>query len=183
MKKILATMLLALSASAFAGSATIEFQDQDGKGGSPTQNTLALTVRENITKNLVGDVAISGTQTDGTKAFGSRIEGGVTGNYAVAGLGLYTRLALGEKYSNGANSSYYSVEPGVKAPIGKTGLTAQLGYRYRTAFDSSVADTTRTVRAGLAYALTKNDTIGVRYDQMRGDTKQNVVAVNYTRGF
>jgi hypothetical protein len=44
-------------------------------------------------------------------------------------------------------------------------------------------DTTETVRAGVSYALTKQDAIGVRYDKVTGDAKQNVVAVNYTRSF
>jgi hypothetical protein len=97
---------------------------------------------------------------------------------------LYTRAAIGEKFTNTSNFSYYSVEPGVTAPIGSTGLTARVGYRFRNAFDPSAnADTTRTWRAGLSYDLTKKDTIGVRYDRVRGDSNADGIAVNYTRSF
>ena len=62
-------------------------------------------------------------------------------------------------------------------------MSAKLGWRYREAFNNVNADTTRTWRAGLSYDLTKKDAVGVRYDRMRGDTNQNIVAVNYTRSF
>jgi hypothetical protein len=35
----------------------------------------------------------------------------------------------------------------------------------------------------MSYALTKQDAVGVRYDQVRGDTNQNNLAFNYTRKF
>ena len=93
------------------------------------------------------------------------------------------RTALGQKFTSATNFTYYSVEPGVAVPVGSTGVTAKVGYRFRNAIDTANNDTTRTWRAGLSYDLTAKDTIGVRYDKMRGDTNQNIVAVNYTRGF
>jgi hypothetical protein len=116
----------------------------------------------------------------------TRAEAGLTGAYPVAGISLYTRAAVGEKFTGSTtygNFGYYSVEPGVLVPIGKTGLTARVGYRFRSAFDTANNDTTRTSRAGVSYTLTKKDTIGVRYDQMRGDSNQNVWAFNYSRSF
>jgi hypothetical protein len=96
----------------------------------------------------------------------------------------YLRVATGQKTTSTTNFNYYSVEPGITAPIGSTGITARLGYRFRDAYDNAVnADQTRTVRAGLSYALTKQDAVGVRYDRVRGDTNSNNVAFNYTRSF
>jgi hypothetical protein len=35
----------------------------------------------------------------------------------------------------------------------------------------------------LAYALSKVDTVALKYDRVNGDNNQKVVAVAYTRGF
>ena len=114
----------------------------------------------------------------------SRIEGSVTGRTTLGFFSPYLRLGVGQKFTTITNYSYYSVEPGITAPLANTGLTARLGYRYRTAVDSNTyADTTDTWRLGLSYALTKQDTVGIRYDQVRGDTNQNNWAFNYTRNF
>jgi hypothetical protein len=94
----------------------------------------------------------------------------------------YVRSAYGQKYSNTTDFTYFSVEPGVTAPVGP--FTAKLGLRYRSATDSLVNnDQTHTVRATLAYPLTKDDTIAVRYDRVKGDNNQKIVVLAYTRGF
>jgi hypothetical protein len=98
-------------------------------------------------------------------------------------MGLYVRAATGQKYSNTTDFAYYSVEPGIAIPVGY-GLTAKVGYRWRSAFDSSASgDQTHTARYSLAYALSKNDTVAVKYDRVNGDNNQKNVAVAYTRGF
>ena len=108
---------------------------------------------------------------------------GVTGAVPVGPVGVYTRVAVGEKYTNGANFAYYSVEPGVTYTIGQA--TAKVGYRYRTAMvDPNVnKDTTDTVRVGLAFEVTKKDTIGIRYDRVRGDSFNHSYNLAYTRSF
>lgn len=185
MKKILAITALLVSGSVFAASGTIEYQSIDGKTTTPTdQNSYSLTIKESINKNFVGDLGISQTsnRTSGSDTLAStRTEAGLTGSTSMFGVTPYTRLAVGQKFSSSNNFTYYSVEPGVAVPVGP--LTAKVGYRFRNAVDTSNNDTTRTWRAGLSYDLTSKDTIGVRYDKMRGDTNQNIVAVNYTRGF
>jgi hypothetical protein len=35
----------------------------------------------------------------------------------------------------------------------------------------------------LAYALSKDDTVAVKYDRVKGDNNQKTIAVAYTRGF
>jgi hypothetical protein len=187
MKKLLAILTLAISGSAFAASITIEGQSIEGQG-SADQKNFNMTAKQEINKNFVGHVQVSTTQTDSTNAVSTRLEGGVTGAVALFGpVSGYTTVALGEKYSTAGtgNFAYYSVEPGLTAPIGNTGLTAKVGYRFRSAVENANVnnDTTQTIRAGLSYAVTKQDAVGVRYDQVRGDVKQNIVAVGYTRSF
>jgi hypothetical protein len=182
MKKILAILAMATAGTAFAGSFTVEGQQIDSLTGA-NQKQYSLSVKENITKEVAGDVSFSNTTTDGTGALTTRLEGGLTGTTQQVGPVIgYVRAAVGQRYSNTTDFSYYSVEPGVLIPMGN--FTGKIGYRYRSAFDSTAnGDQTNTWRAGLSYALTKKDTVGIRYDQVRGDSKQNIVAVNYTRGF
>jgi hypothetical protein len=189
MKKILAILAMAtITSGAFAASATIEYQNIDGISNTPQdQRNISLAVRENITKNLIGDVQLSDTANKGSADTASsfRAEAGLTGVYDLGLAKLYARGAFGEKYTTTRNFTYYSIEPGVIVPFGSTGLSAKVGYRYRNAVnDTNVnKDTTDTVRVGLAYDLTKKDQVGVRFDRVRGDSNQNIWAVNYTRGF
>lgn len=189
MKKFLAILALTAAGSVFAASATLEYQNMDGTGNTPTlnQRNVNLTVKENINKNFAGDVQLSNTwnNTEAGNASSFRLEGGLTGqtNPLFAGASLYTRAAVGQKFTTTANYGYYSVEPGVIVDL-THGFTAKVGYRFRNAFDpSAYADTTRTWRAGVSYAITEKDAVGVRYDRVRGDAEQNAVAVNYTRSF
>jgi hypothetical protein len=185
MKKIIAILAMAISGSVYAASATVEYQDQTGVNSTTDSSLYLLSVSENINKNFsVGLTTNFGAKNSNGSVSNSRIEGSVTGKTTVGFISPYVRIGVGQKFTTVTNYSYYSVEPGVTAPLGNTGLTARLGYRYRTAVDSTAfADTTNTWRLGMSYALTKQDTVGVRYDQVRGDTNQNNVAFNYTRSF
>lgn len=182
MKKLVAILGLALSSQVFAGSATFEGQRIDNASGAD-QNNYNLTVRESIAKGVTGDIQFSNTYTRDTGAASStRIEAGVTPTLPLGPVTGYARVAVGQKASTGSDFTYYSVEPGVSAPLG-AGFTAKLGYRFRNAFDTGNNDTTRTIRAGLSYDLTKTDSVGVRFDRVQGDADQKVWAVGYTRSF
>ena len=145
----------------------------------------SVSVKETLVKGLAGDIGLSQTNNKvaGSDTLAStRTEGGLTASTTLGSFTPYVRGAVGYKYTSATNFSYYSVEPGASVGLGG-GFTAKLGWRYREAFSNANADSTRTLRAGVAYDLTKADQIGVRYDRMRGDTNQNIVAVNYTRSF
>ena len=131
---------------------------------------------------FAADVSFANAQTDGTNALSTRLEAGLTGTMPVGPVNVYTRAATGEKYTNTTSFGYYSIEPGVAVPFGA--LTAKVGYRYRSAYDSDVNnDQTHTMRYSLSYALSRADTIGVRYDRVKGDNDQKITAVTYTRSF
>jgi hypothetical protein len=180
MKKILAILAVAISGTAFAAdSVTVESQ-RINNAGAAAQQQYVLGVKKEFS-GFAGDLAFSNAQTEGTNALSTRIEAGAT----VAGpVGLYARVATGQKYSNTADFSYYSIEPGIAVAVpGVAGLTAKAGFRWRSAYDSANNDQTHTARYSLAYALSKNDTIAVKYDRVNGDNNQKNVAVAYTRGF
>lgn len=180
MKKIFAIMAMAISGAAFAAdSFTVEGQHVNNAGAA-AQQTYALGIKKELGGRFAGDVAFINTQTEGTGVLTTRLEAGLTTS---GPMGLYVRTAAGQKYSNTTDFAYYSIEPGVAVPVGY-GLTAKVGYRWRSAFDSSASgDQTHTARYSLAYALSKNDTVAVKYDRVNGDNNQKNVAVAYTRGF
>lgn len=184
MKKILAILALGLSSSVFAASVGLEYQNINGVQGSPDQKAYELNVKDNFNKNFAGDVKFTNTVTDNTNALTTRLEAGLTAQNTYGAFTPYTRLGVGQKFSNTTDFTYYSIEPGVKATVKYfPGLTARVGWRFRDAFDSANNDTTRTWRAGLDYAVTSKDTVGIGYDSVRGDSNQNIFKVNYSRGF
>jgi long-subunit fatty acid transport protein len=184
MKKIVTiAALMAATTLAGAASVTIEGQDQQGHRGARDSTNYSLSVKESINKTLTADIGFTAYQQDGTKALSNRLEAGVTGTMPVGPVSLYARVAVGEKFSNGADFEYYSVEPGVVYNFTDK-LSGKVGYRFRNGFgDNGNFDTTHTARAGVSYAINKRDTVGVRYDQVRGDSFNHSVNFAYTRSF
>jgi hypothetical protein len=185
MKKIILSLGMLVSGSVFAQSATIEYQNAQGVNGTANSNLYQISVSENINKNFSAGVVLNTAERESTGAVnGSRAEIGGTGRTQISVFSPYVRLATGQRFTTTTNFSYYSVEPGISAPVGKTRFTGHVAWRYRNAYDSAAnADETKTWRAGLRYDITKKNAVGVRYDQVRGDTNQNTWAFNYTRRF
>jgi opacity protein-like surface antigen len=183
MKKIIITSIMALAAaSAFAGSATAEFQSAEGQNGTASNTAMVLTVRENVTPSIVADLGGTNQTTDNTHALSTRLEVGGTYSLPLSVFTASARVGLGEKYTAGNHAQYWSIEPALAYQV-NSHWSVKASYRYRTAVDSAIADKTNTTRVGATYALTKKDSIGVRYDVVRGDSELNVVALNYTRSF
>jgi hypothetical protein len=183
MKKLLATAVLGLaSLTAMAGSATVEYSDVEGVNGAKNGTGYLINWNENITKNLDGGFQMSTAQTDGTNSVSTRVEASLTPKYDLGFGTAYFKGSIGTKLSSIGAKEFYAVEPGIIVPVyGPVSIRA--GYRYRAAFESGVADTTRTERLGVTYALTKKDAFTVRYDRQRGDSDQNSWNFAYTRGF
>ena len=184
MKKVFViAALLAATGLANAASVTFEGQAQKGDRGARDSSNYQLSVKESFGKMFTGDIGFTANQQAGTKALSDRIEVGLTGSLPVGPIGVYTRVATGEKFSNGASFNYYSVEPGVTYSMFDK-LTAKVGYRFRNGFgDNGNLDTTHTTRAGVSYAITKKDSVGIRYDLVRGDSFNHSYNLAYTRTF
>jgi hypothetical protein len=182
MKKIIAIMAMVAATSAFAGTAALEYQNLNTLNGGNNQASVSLSIKENITPTLAGDVGISNTETAATRTLSTRIEGGLTYARPVGPVGVYVRGAVGEKYTGATDYQYYSIEPGVTYFMNDK-LSFKVGYRYRTAVDEAIVDATNTVRVGATYALTKNDAINVRFDRVRGYTEQDGASIAYVRSF
>ena len=183
MKKILAILALISSGTVYAASATIQYQNIDNVNSTDSTGYI-LTVRENISKNLIGDVQFSQTSRDGTGQISStRVEFGLTPSYKFGNTAFYSRITVGEKFTSSNSFGFYSIEPGLVQTLGSSGFKFRLGYRYRNAFDTNNDDQTRTVRVGLSYDLTKKDTVGIRFDRVKGDSDQKTTSLTYTRNF
>ena len=184
MKKIVTiAALLTATTLATAASITVEGQIQNGDRGARNSDNYALSVQQSLNKTFAADVGVTTFQEDGTKALSNRLEVGLTGTRSVGPVNLYTRVAVGEKFSNGADFGYYSVEPGVEYNFTNK-LSGKVGYRFRNGFGTNGnLDTTNTTRAGVSYAVTKQDAVGVRYDQVRGDSFNHSFNFAYTRSF
>lgn len=182
MKKVIAlAAALVISSLAMADSVTLESGRVRVTNGADQQQ-VKVQVKHDFDKNLAGDVSFTQTQTDVTNALSNRIEFGLIPTVGLGPVTGYTRVALGQKTSNTQAFGYYSIEPGVSAPVGP--VVVKAGIRWRSATDSVVnGDQTHTKRIGVSYALTKTDAIGLQHDRMRGDNTQNITAVNYTHSF
>ncbi len=184
MKKTIATLAFLAAGSAFAGSATIEYQNAEGVQGTANSNLYQISVSENINKHFAIGASLNTTESESTGAVaGSRAEVSLTGKTTVKTVSPSLKVASGQRFTTTGNFAYYSIEPGISVPLAGR-LSSQLAWRYRNAYDASAhADETKTWRAGLKYDLTKQDALGIRFDRVRGDSNQNVWAVNYTRNF
>jgi opacity protein-like surface antigen len=185
MKKLLTGLAaLTLSGMVLAGSVTIEGAKLNTIGGND-QTNANFTLSETVNNTFSVHTQVSTSQTDNTNAVSSRLEAGGTATVPLYGpINGYAKVALGQKYSTSGQFTYWSIEPGVTMPLSSS-LTAKVGYRYRTAAENPNVnkDTTDTVRVGVSYAIDKVRSVGVRYDRITGDSRQDGYNVFYSHSF
>lgn len=192
MKKILlAVALLSASFGAFAEDAKnfvhgqYVFRDTiAGQSDNPNRQGVNLTVGRNIGYGITLDANSQFRNENGKDGNDTtRLESGATYQYAIhKDISVYTRGAVGYKLTDNDDFTYYSVEPGVKAQL-TTNLAVKAGYRYRTAFNDSIADKTNTVRVGAEYALDKTQSVTLGVDRAYGDSEFVGVNVGYAVKF
>ena len=182
MKKIIATLALGLASTAFAQSVSVGYTDLNNATGND-QKMYTLAVRLPVNATYTVDALTNVTHTENTSAVGSRLEAGVTATTGLTNnVKGYFRAAAGRRMNQGQDWAYYSVEPGVRVPIGA--FTAGVGYRYRNAFDQAqFADLSRTMRYTISYAVTAKDSVALGFDRAKGDVDQKNLYMTYTRGF
>lgn len=182
MKKYVLILAMLMAGVVHAGGfGSVEYSNRDGVGSTSDSRATKVTIGTDLNETFKADFSLrQKTDTDNNLS-DNRLEAGLTGTLPVAGgLSTYGRIGVGEKFKSSENYSYYSAEPGVKYAF-TPALSVKVGYRYRSAFESGNADTTRTWRTGVEYAFTKNYFVGVGYDKVRGDSEYN--AANLTVGF
>jgi hypothetical protein len=180
-KTIAAALFVAVtatSAMAAGGYATLDYQDESNR----------LTGRENINTGLVVGTKLDGvdysikmanSQTElGSGSINQTIELRARKNFGA----VYFGGRVGERITSSTHFSYYAIDSGVKFPL-VAGFTADVGARYRNAFESGKLYETTRGHVAVGYALTKQDAVAVRWSRSHGNEKKDAVRLAYTRSF
>ena len=179
-KTIAAALFVAATAtSAMAGGyASLEYSDESNR----------LTGAENINHGLVigskmGTVDYSIKMANSQTELGS---GSITQALELRAKksfgAVYFGGRVGERITSSTNFSYYALDSGVKFPL-VAGFTADVGARYRNAFESGKLYETVRGHVAVGYALTKQDSVAVRWSRSWGDEEKDAVRLQYTRSF
>ena len=179
---IAAALLVAATSTAFAtGYATYEYSEEENRATSATNIANAVVVgfkaaegwdsslKSNTSQSALGSGSISsGLEVRVRKSLGAFYLGG----------------RLGERITSSTHFSTYAIDAGVKFPL-FAGFTGDVGGRYRNAIDSGVNSTyeTQRVHATVGYALTKQDSVAVRFSRSYGDEEKDAWRLSYTRSF
>lgn len=183
-KMLAAATLIAVTGLASAQSVSLGFAAKELDAGGQT-HISSFSVKQKLLANVSGDIVTTAEQNDSTKALTNRYELGLT--YSQKLVSTVTgdfRVAHGYKIKSGSDTTtYYSLEPSVTAKIQDTPLSVRVGYRWRNAWESNVADNTETTRLAVIYDLTAKDKLSLGRDSVRGDAAGNVTSLVYTRAF
>jgi opacity protein-like surface antigen len=188
-KSLLVSLALLASTSVMAEDAknfahiqyTLRDTIADDKA-DPNRQGVNFTLGRNIGNGITLDVGqqfrtekLNSNNGEST----NRLEAGASYQYGLTkDISLYTRGAIGEKFTSLDDYLYYSIEPGVKAQVTKD-LTAKVGYRYRDAFNDTKDEKTNTVRFGAEYAIAKDQAVTLGVDRSYGASE----FVGYNAGY
>lgn len=173
-----ASLLIAGSAMAAGGYASLEYSDENNRATSANNIKEALVVG---TKEGAMDYSIK--MENSQTAYGSgTISQGLEVRVKRTFDKFYLGGRLGEKVSSSEHFSHYAVDAGVKVPLG-AGLVGDVGARYRNAFESGHSYRTTRGHVAVGYALTKQDAVAVRWSRSYGDEEKDAWRLQYTRSF
>lgn len=175
-------LLAAGAASAQSkGYAGFEYSNETKRVNDAESVKGALLVGFKTTEGMDYSLKLETSQAEwGNGSIGSGIEVRAKKSFG----GLYLGGRLGEKLSSSHKFTHYAVDAGFKFPIVGS-LSGDVGVRYRNAFDTVNLYQSTRPHVILAYALTKQDTVAVRYSQSYGDVgeEKNAWRFSYTRSF
>ncbi len=139
---------------------------------NPNRQGVNFTFGTKLLDNVTWDVNNQFRAENGQNGNESnRLETGLAYQYGVTkDIALYTRGAIGYKYTNAADHTYYSVEPGVKVQLTNP-LSVRVAYRFRDSFSDNYTDQTNTLRFGAEYALSENTAVTAGLDRSWKDSE------------
>ena len=171
--------LLVTGSALAAGYATYEYSEEENRATDATNIANAVVVgvkaaegwdyslKANTSQTALGSGSISsGLEVRARKSLGAFYLGG----------------RLGERITSSTHFSTYAIDAGVKFPLA-AGFTGDVGGRYRNAFESGKAYETTRAHATVAYALTKQDSVAMRFSRSYGDEEKDAWRLSYTRSF
>ena len=180
MKKIsLFLASLAISMTAMAqGYGSLEYSDESNRK-TGAENIKEGLVIGNKTGGVDYSIKMENSQTEiGSGSITQALEVRAKKSFGA----LYFGGRLGERITSSTHFSYYAIDSGVKFPL-VAGFTADVGARYRNAFESGKLYETTRVHTAVGYALTKQDAVAVRWSRSYGDEEKDAWRLQYTRSF
>jgi hypothetical protein len=187
--KILAVAAMLVAGAAQAGGyATFEYSNETKRVDDTESIKGALVAGYKTADNMDYSIKMESSQTElGSGSIGTGVELRAKKTFAAVSsfdIKPYLGVRLGEKISSSTHFSHYAVDTGIKFPI-IGDLSGDVGVRYRNAFDTVNALQSTRYHGILAYALTKQDSVAIRYSQAYGDSgeEKNAWRLSYTRSF
>lgn len=188
-KVILMALLFAATSVSMAqnkGYATFEYSNETKRSDNSDSVKGALVAGFKTEDNMDYSVKLETSQAEwGNGSISSGYEVRAKKTFTEAyGVNPYLGVRLGEKIKSSEKFAHYAVDAGLKFPIVGS-LSGDVGVRYRNAFDTVNAFESTRYHGILAYALTKQDTVAVRYSRAYGDVgeEKNAIRLSYTRSF
>lgn len=179
MKKLIFVAMMAVAGMAHAGGAIIisgGIQDNRAgpTAGTETTNT-AIKVIGDINRSWDADIMFNDGRNNSTDGLVVQYEAGVRYKQPVAAnVVMYLRGGAGAVQVSGMSSqTYLALEPGVIWRPAGGPITTKVDYTFGTGINTSNLDIGMT-RAQLGYDITKNNSVFVRKDWMRGDLNFDV---------
>jgi hypothetical protein len=168
----------ATSAVAAGGYTSLEYYDETNRATDATNIKEALVVG---TKDGATDYSLK-VENSQTEFGNGSISQGIEIRVKQSFDGFYVGGRLGEKVTSSAHFSHYAIDAGYKLPLG-AGFTADVGYRYRNAFETANNFETQRAHVAVGYALTKQDSVALRRSRSWGDEEKDAWRLQYTRSF
>jgi hypothetical protein len=175
---VFATLLIAGSAVAAGGYATIDYNDESNRKTGAENINHGLTIGSKM-GDVDYSIKMANSQTElGSGSITQTLELRARKNFGA----VYFGGRVGERITSSTHFSYYAIDSGVKFPL-FAGFTGDVGARYRNAFESGKLYQTTRGHVAVGYALTKQDSVAVRWSRSWGDDEKDAVRLAYTRSF
>lgn len=192
MKKLIIAFFVMLSSTAFAGGSGVvmeySHENGDGKDSGKNSNLVAIAPYFKFGDNWTADVKLDTSRDTGqtagkNKEIKDSIMGRIRKDYKVTNdIKVGLRLGVGERFTQKADYSFYTIEPMAFYYI-TPDWNLNVLYRYRNAFDTANNYQTDTWKFGTSYKVTPNDELGVKFSTKYGDSESKGVEFTYSRGF
>ena len=182
---LVAAALLVTTAAQAGGYADFQYYTEENRNTHKDNIKHAITVGNKADGGWDYSLKLETSQAEvGNGSIGEGVEARIRKNFSTGTLKPYLGVRLGEKIGSISHFTHYAVDAGVKFPLVGS-LSGDLGYRYRNAFETTNLYESNRYHAAVSYAITKNDSVAVRYSQSYGDTaeEKNSWRFTYSRSF
>lgn len=181
---VTALMVAGVAQAQSKGYTSFEYYDEHNRKTNADNIAGAVVVGLKTPENWDFSLKASGSQTElGNGTISTAVETRIRRSFpnAIGSLTPWVGIRLGESIKSTEHYSYYAAEGGVKFPLFGA-LSGDVGYRYKDAVSKDGQQTDR-VYGLVSYALTKQDSVALRFSRSYGDEEKDAYRLSYTRSF